>query len=298
MIRARMIAIIGLFLLPLGLTAQEKHTIKPSRDKKGDLTNITREEKVEESVRVIGPDGKEIQKKAQTILITATFREEILEKAVGQRPTKLSRTYDKAEAKLGDMTQSFAYAGKTVLIEKSGDAYNFSIDGKNLEGKDAGTLPKDFDPKRPSEEESEKLFLPGKPVAEGEAWTVDAKALLTSLSGKEQAVKTFDLDKAKAGGKLVKVYKKDGAKYGVIDFEVNTPIKEFAGRFPCKEGATMTIKMNIDVCIDGTVSGGKTKTVNILRGKADITKDDKPTGAVLEFDITNTVTGTGTPAKK
>jgi hypothetical protein len=292
------LALAVLIALPLCVAAQEKITIKPSRDVKGDISNIMREEKNEESIRLIGPDGKDIQKKTNTVVVTSTFREEILEKTAGQRATKLLRTYDKAEVKMGDNVTPFAYAGKKLLIEKGADGYSFMVDGKALEPKDQGTLPRDFDPKRPSEEESEKIFLPGKPVAAGETWNVDAKTVLHSMSGKEQATKAFDIDKAKAVGKLSKTYKKNGALFGVIEFELTSPLKELRPGLPCKEGATLTLKMNVDACIDGTQSGGQAKTSTIMRGTAVISKDDKPTGATLEFDITNTVTSSGTPVKK
>lgn len=279
--------------------AQEKYTIKPRNDQQGDKTTIVREEKADESIRLLGPDGKEVQKKAQTSILSTSFREEILEKAAGQRATKLIRAYDKAELKIGDKSEDLAYKGKTVLIEKSGEGFKFSIDGKTLEGRDQGTLPKDFDPKRPSEEESEKLFLPNQPVAVGETWQIDAKALLTRMAGgKEEAQKNFDLDKAKASGTLTKAYKKGTAQYGVIEFEVSVPMKIFGGRFPCKDGATLSMKITGDLCIDGTVNGGQSKSVTTVKGTADILKEDKPTGALLEFNVVSTTTSSGTPIAK
>lgn len=286
-----------LFLTGVGL-AQEKHTIKPRHDAKGDRSDIVREEKVEENLRVVGGDGKELQKKSQTILLTASFTEEIVAKEANQRPSEVKRTYGKAEIKIGDRAEPFAYSEKTVLIQKMGDAFKFTIDGKALEGRDAGTLTKDFDPKRPSEEDSEKMFLPGKPVAEGESWTVDAKNVLETTSGKEAANKAFDLAKAKGSGKLLKVFKKDGAQYGTIEFNVSVPMKEFNGRFPCKEGALLTFQLTGDVCIDGTRSGGTSKTVSTMKGKAEVLKENQPTGVLLEFDIVNTVSTRGTPVKK
>src|SRR5205085_6949183 len=98
--------------LPLCVAAQDKITIKPSRDVKGDISNITREEKNEELARALGPDGKVIEKITRTVIVTATFREEILEKTAGQRATKLLRVYDKAEVKISDKTKTVAYPGK------------------------------------------------------------------------------------------------------------------------------------------------------------------------------------------
>jgi hypothetical protein len=280
-------------------SAQEKFTVKPRNDQQGDITNIVREEKAEESIRLLSPDGKEVQKKSQTSTLSTSFREEILAKVAGERATKLTRTYTKAELKIGENSEDLAYKGKTVLIEKSGAAYKFSVEGKALEGRDQGTLPKDFDAKKPSEEESEKLFLPNKPVAEGETWTIDAKELLIRMAGnKEEAQKTFDVEKAKASGTLTKAYKKGTAQFGVIEFNVSVPMKLFSGRFPCKDGATLSIKITGDLCIDGSISGGQSKTVTTVKGTADILKEDKPSGAVLEFNVVSTTTSTGTPVTK
>lgn len=282
-------------LVPALLAAQEKYTIKMRHGAQGDISARTQESTKKEAVTVTGPDGTVMMEKNQTVVEKFKYTEEILTKVKGERPTKVQRTYSEATKKAGEDTDKFKFHGQKVLIEKKGDSYHFSMDdGKELTGEDAGHLVQAFGEKKPSDEEMDKLLLPEKPVAEGESWTIDAKKFAALLGGDEKVAQTFNLEKSKAGGKLVKAYKKDGKQFGVLEYTIEMPMSKLEGKLPCKDGSKMELKIVVDGCIDGTRDTNKATFKSTVKGEA----TDKDSGVVVKFDISGDEKSSTEPAKK
>ena len=188
-----------------------------------------------ESISVTGADGSVIQEKKQTTNDTAKFKEEILEGKPGQHPIKIERTYTDASTRSEDVSKKHAYDHKTVLIEKKDDGYHFTINGKELKGEEAGDLPETFKADKPTDQDMDKLMVPQKPVGVGESWTIDGKKLTKLFGDEEKVAKAFDLSKAKATGKLLKAYKKDGHQFGVLEYKIEVPVKALDGMYPCHD---------------------------------------------------------------
>ncbi|HWG47126.1 MAG TPA: hypothetical protein VN688_30460 [Gemmataceae bacterium] len=263
-----LLVVAGLLAAAAPIRVEDAYTIKTKRDGKGDV--VTKDEQKTETshFKVEGPDGKLLknEKKEQTTMMT--YKETIVEKEKGKKATKLRRAYTKAFVKTieGDKTTetTLPYQGKTILIEKKDGKYHFSIEGgEELTGEDAELLDKSFNKEGDDsdDEEIEKALFPKKPVRVGESWKLDAVSLWKSF---EKGTRSpFPLDKAKASGtgKLRKAYKKNGAQFGVLDFSVTMPIK---GQFPLgkndtaaiQDGSKMKVHIEVDTCIDGTLSDG------------------------------------------
>lgn len=243
-------------------------TIKIKKSAQGDVTRQEREETDHSSFKFEGPDGKVLQDRKEDRTVTQVFKETILAKQKGKKPTKLRRDYTKAIVKTGDKETALPYEGKAVIIEKKDDKYHFIIDGGDeLTGKDAELLNRSFNKGSDDSEEDdmEKAFLPEKPVKEGDTWKIDPTAIAKALE-KSGAPQSFPLDKekTKGEGKLVRAYKESGRQYGDIEIDVNMPLK---GEFPLgkgqsapiESGSKMTMKVQLKkVCIDGTSSDGNT----------------------------------------
>jgi hypothetical protein len=250
--------------LVVGLApAEEAYTIKIKKSAKGDVIKVEDQEDGENKLSLsIGgkpapnqpPQGKE--GKAES------YVETILEKPdSAEKPTSLKRNYEKARFIKEGKEQTRAYEGKTVLIQKKGDKYQFQIDGgKELTGMDAEDLDKEFNKKDGlSEDELEKLLLPTKPVRVGDTWKIDGDKLFNAMA-KEGG---FSAEGSKATGKLVEVYEKGGRKIGKMDIEITSPITKFGEKesvkFKVAEGSKAVQAFHLDVCIDGTSSAGSIK---------------------------------------
>jgi len=283
-------------LAPGLLAAQEKFDVKLKKREKGDSVTVAYEEKTTNAFTVTGPDGKALEKKNQQAVESAKYREDILEKEAGKRATKLKRTYEKASVAIDGKAEEFEHVGKAVTIERKGAAYSFTLDdGKALMGKGAALLSKEFSKKGESDDIDQKV-LPKKPVAVGDTWDVNVKEFLTELGG-EDTGKAFDLDKAKGTGKLAKAYKKGGKQFGVLEVDVSTPLLSLPRtEFKCEPGSKFTLKLSLDVCIDGSAEAGNLKgelkfvgTSKVNQGGMDL---------VLALDVTVNRRDTHEPVAK
>jgi hypothetical protein len=239
---------------------QDAVTIKPFRPKAGDRTKVTIDEKATNKTTVA------VQGKDQAMEVTGSkafvYVNEVVEAGRdGAPPAKVKRTYEKARVGKGGDVTTLPVEGKTVLIEKAGDKYTFTADGKPVEGEAAKLLTAEFD--RAGRKDMETAFLPPKPLKPGETWAVDGAVLKEAMKADGPRI---DPDKAKAEGKLVKAYQKDGRQYGVVEVTVDAPITGLA-KVDVKEGR-LSVAVSGDGVIDGTAAAGTTKTVTkvSLRG--------------------------------
>ncbi|AMV27280.1 hypothetical protein VT84_22955 [Gemmata sp. SH-PL17] len=245
---------VGLLAGGSALAADETYTLKLYKSKKGDKTENEKKEEGKTNVDVDfgGANKKEELPNGNKEVYT----EEILEKKEGdRRPTKLTRKYTVAEKTDKNGTTKAVYSGKTVLIEKKGDKYALSVDGKELSKEDAPELYKSFN-KKDGDPQNED-FLPKDAVKVGGGWKVPpekSEQIFKSLGEDKMKV---DVKKSTVSGKLLKVYKKDGAQFGVLEITVTALVTELElGEeqfIKTKEGSKLVIKATIDACIDGTI---------------------------------------------
>ena len=127
------------------------------------------------------------------------------------------------------------------MIELKDGSSVFSIDGKELSAEEAGELAKNFDAKKPTDEDMDKMLLPTELVAVGQAWKIDAKEMVKLFGEEEKVAKMLDASKAKGSGKLVKAYKKDGHQFGSIEYKIEVPLKALEGVHPCREGSMIEL---------------------------------------------------------
>ena len=274
----------GLLAFATAPAADETYTLKLYKSKKGDKSENEKTENGKTTFTlVIGgkKDTEEIKDSSKDV-----FVEEILEKGPGdKRATKLTRTYSVAEKTVKDKTTKAVYAGKTVLIEKKGEKYELSVDGKALKEDEAKELFNSFNKK--DDEPEDQDFLPTEPVKVGGSWTVPAdksEKMFKTLDDKMKA----DPKKSKIEGKLLKAYKKDGAQFGTIELTITMFVTEIdldGQVVKTSADSKMVLKGTVDTCIDGTV--------DFEDGKVEVTIDiaaDIPT--VGSFTLKSTSTGT------
>jgi hypothetical protein len=180
--------------------------------------------------------------------------------------------------------------GKTVLIEKGKMNYSFALEGGGeLNAEAADLLQKEFNKK--NDVDMDEMMLPKKPVKVGDTWTVEPKAV-EKMFGDEMAV---DKDKASVTGKLLKVYDKDKAKWGVIEYVIELPvlsIKSPMGAVDTADGSKLKMTMTIDGCVDGSAYGGS------VTGKMDGDITLKIPGAEVALKMKGDIGSKSEAAKK
>lgn len=201
------------------------------------------------SINLMGKKKKETKKESTTVV----YNFELLAKPKGaKKPTKFSRDYSRAERTTNGEKKDLPYKGLTVLFENRDGKYRFTTDGEELADDEAEDFKKEFDPKKgnlPSDQD----FLPDHPIKPGESWVSDSEKVLKDCDN----IGPFILDKKKTilRGKLLRIYRKDGALYGVIRLDQEIVIKsaDFDGQeLPAEEGSKITMSYDIDFCIDGS----------------------------------------------
>jgi hypothetical protein len=273
---------LGLVLASAGARAGETYTIKVKEAAKGDVVQVDATDKTESQTRfvdaagkpLLDPKGKPVFDKTQKREKVSVYRDTVLEKEPGKpRPTRSERHYDKAQLTTDGQAVDLPYQGKTVLIEKKDDKYHFRIkDGEELKDDDAQPLNEEFNQGEDEEFDLRKAILPGKPVAVDDVWKLDVAALVAAYARSSKM--QLDADKAEGTGKLVKVYEKDGARFGVMELHLEIPMKEIGqgkSKLTLKAGSKWTMDITLDTCIDGSRLDGTRKSLSKIGASGAVT---------------------------
>jgi hypothetical protein len=248
--------------VPTSALAQEKYTIKlkevgPGETLRAESRETTLSKNQTQMEKDKAPGKATEEKTTKELVFTETV---LLRPEAGKMPTKIKRVYEKAEVTtfMGSTTEKpkpQPYHGKAVWIDKKDAAYEFRFEGGEA-FKDA-TLDSEFNGGQ--QESHKRLFLPAMPVAVGDTWRIDTAPLLQGFKKDEKVT----VQKGEGTGKLVKVYTKDGRKFGVIEvaiaMEFTLEIKEVDPKTKGSLKATQKqiMKVAFDGCVDGTLAEGR-----------------------------------------
>ena len=270
MVRILSVAVVfGLVAGPAWGQGDDKaYMIKIKKSAKGSTERVAKAEQSTQTIRVTDNNNllhEKDEKKAKEFVYVET----ILERPGAQKATKLKRKYEKAVKTRDGKATTLPYQGKTVLIEKKGDRYEFRVEGdEELTGDAAEELTKEFNKKGEVDEATlEKLLLPAKAVKVGESWDIDAKRVEKAFG--ESAELEVAPGKTKATGKLVRAYQKGGRQYGVISLHLRLALKSVG-----QDGSKLVLQPNshlaFEVRVDGCIDGSSTNHTSTFRGDANI----------------------------
>jgi len=254
MARAWVAAALALALSPLAAPAQE-YAVKIKHPGLGDrsLVKVTNNEDIE--FKLLDDGGNALIDAKETKAKKFVFSDVGLERAAaGDELVRVRRKYEHAERKIKGERQTLPFQGKTVLIEKKDGQFHFQIEGDEaIEGKDAHELHEEFN-KGGTRKLMTDHFLPRKLVKVNEKWTYDVAPLAKAFTTDGK----IEIDEAKStgAGKLTKVYQKNGKQFGVVELTMAFPITQFTGDDGVKhtpKNSKLTIKAEVDGCIDGTL---------------------------------------------
>jgi hypothetical protein len=270
---------------------QEKYDIKLKKLGVGETGLVEKTEHETNTARLVDNAGKKLKdlgtQERETKFV---YRETVVAKpADARRPTKLKRQYEKAEVTSDGKTTALPYQGKTVLIEQRDDRYHFRVEGGDeLTGPDAAALDREFNQKKGAGPAFEELLLPGRPVGVAQTWQPNTAAIVKELQAVEDGPQP---DPAGVFGtaRLVKVYTKDGRRFGLLRVELTVPLKALpAGKgLELETGTQLVIHADLDLCIDGGAARGTvTSRVNMdLRARV---KDQANTRLIASTKATLT----------
>lgn len=267
----------GLLLLP-AVAADEAITVKLKRPAKGEAVTDSRTEEVDVAQSVDGTAAPTVEVRTKQ-----EYTDTVLEGDGKGKPTKLERAYKTMDQTAGEKVDH-GLAGKTVLVEKGKGKFTFSIGGKPVSESAAKLLDHEFN----QETDTEELMMPTKPVKVGDTWDVPAKAV-DKMFGDEFVI---DAKKVKATGKLVKVYDKNKAKYGVIEYTIELPVASIGGQIEATAGSLLKVTMSMDGCLDGSVY--ESATTGKLDGEVKATVGGKE----IVVKISGNLKSKSEPAKK
>jgi hypothetical protein len=276
-------------LLVASAAGQDAIEIKVAHPKAGERVKVTVEEK-SETKSVVNVKGME-QAKNEVKTKSLVYVDEVIEVAAGaKKPTKLKRTYEKAVAGTDGKKTTLSVEGKTVLVEKKGDKYAFTADGKAVEGDALKMLEGEFI-KSGGKDDPRDLMFPKGAVKPGDSWKLDTDVLGKELGDNKDL--QLDTTKLTGAGKLVKAYKQDGRQFGVIEVKIGVPVTGLGPKVPIKlKEGTMSITFTGEGVIDGSVPQGK--SVGVVKIKV----SGGGEGFDLDIESTNTETRTLEPLPK
>ena len=287
---------LGLVLASAGARADETYTIKIKEAAKGETVQVNASDTTDSRSKLVDPEGKALFDKDEKAVKESVYTETILDREPGKhRPSKLERHYDKAQVTTGGKTRELPYQGKTVIIEKKDGTYHFRIEGgEELQGDDAKPLTEEFNRGGDEDFDMQKAVLPGKAVAVNDTWKLDMAPLVATFT---KATKMqLDADKATGTGKLVKVYQKDGSRFGVMELHLDMPIKEIGegkSKVALQAGSKWTMDITSDGCIDGSRLDGTRKSLSKIEANGQVPLPDGK-----EAKLTVTATGDSRESSK
>jgi hypothetical protein len=255
----------------------ETHTIKLKKERPAKKLVHT-EDTTESDVKVTDQGNNAINQEQSKEKLKVEYTETVVEREGGTEK-KLERAYKTAEKTIGKERKPLAFHGRTVILEKKGKTWE-------ARAKEAPELPEADRKKLAREmvdnENLDLIFVPEQPVKVGASWTVSRKAL--EAWG---ALGKLDFDRSKGQAKLVKVYRKDGKSWGVIEVKLQLALKSVQ-ELTFDPPGTVDLQGTLDAVIDGSSIDGKLTSNLKVEGKGTIKIDDQ----TLKFTMASKTNGT------
>ncbi|MCI0703218.1 MAG: hypothetical protein L0241_19235 [Planctomycetia bacterium] len=223
-------------------------TIKLRDDKVGDMVLITETTLRTQTANATGPKGKVSQ--SQKVSEKYEYTETILEMPAGSNvATKSTREYKVAEkSEDGGPMKPLSYANKTVLIQKQGALYTYTIDGAPIDWDEA----KKF---RDTYEKADKFknedMLPKKAVQLNEKWALDS-LVVKKVAG--ELPFPINVEKSTVTGRLTKTYTKDQQQWGVLEIKIDLVVD--GTKSGAKLSGNLGMTLTVDTAIDGSTLDG------------------------------------------
>jgi hypothetical protein len=248
----------GIVLVALGVLAGralgqgEGYTIRFKDPAVGETVRVEKDETSAEQTRLTGPMGIVFDRGFGGGEVSV-FRETVLVRPPNGAPTRLRRTYEKAQVRNGPRMRTLVYDGKTVLIERKKDRYTFWLEGRGeLTAAEAKQLDKEFNTS--DERFGLRNLLPPGPVRPGEyPWPVDVRPLMRDLARTGKIIP--DPLRSKGTGRMKRVFRDEDGHLCAelhIQLEFALAAMNLSGQKLLLGPASRAVSdMVLELCIDG-----------------------------------------------
>lgn len=248
------------------------YTIKLREEQAGDKVTIVGTKRISTNFKQTGVPKP--ANKSSKGTMKNEYTENVLEKPAGAvRATKATRAYKTAEKQQdGGPARPASYANKTVLIEKRGNTYSFTVGGVPLVGEEDAMFRERYEKADGMKPED---VTPKKAVRVNEQWDLDAAVVKRFSNLLKLPVVA---DKSTATGRLLKAYSKNGQQWGTLEIKIDVAAEGKNGNVPLT--GTVPVVMTVDAAIDGSSLDLAAKT------KATVKISSKP---IPDVEIENVV---------
>lgn len=183
-----------------------------------------------------------------------------------KQPKLIRRDYTRAVDNIDGVERKLAYEGRTIVFEFKDGKYEAAAVGQPpIPEQDLALLAR-----RVSRPDFVQVYLPSKPVAAGETWTIDmSRAALVMADGLE-----VDVNKSSGSGRFTKAYMKPGLRslFGVIEFDLKfaviTRMFQDKQKLAWEPGTFLDFKGSIETAIDGSTTEGTMSVKGKFSGKS------------------------------
>lgn len=241
---------------------------------------LVREEMRQEADTWVKDAGAKEIKRERVVLGEVAEYTLAVEMAKGGVPVKFTHEYTKAESSRGAKRQALPWQGRKVAFELASGRLLATPVGKALHAYDTRALEKAvgsrfIDTVRP--------LLPGKPVMVGDSWAVPARKAAAGLKV------PFDETASLASGKLLRVYRKDGVEFAVVELKAALALKVVGGK--------LEYKVRVDAAIDGKSTRGHYRADLTISGMkpVDVKGEKLTTGGTTRGTVTLEVSEQAAP---
>jgi hypothetical protein len=215
------------------------------------------------------PDGKlahEVPPKSRELIYTVTPLEE---ERSDRQSGKCKFVYEKATETIGGKTRNLSYHGRTLIFAQKDGVYRVGVVGEQpLDPADVDELLAKAN-RKSSDRDDDRAFLPAKPVAVGDSWSVDPNVVFS-------AFKEFDPDMkvSRADGKLVRVYTRGASRFGTLEVSVEGAVKSLGMGSKFDPPAIKKMKVTTDRAIDGSEAALTVTDDGDIKGRGTVRKGE------------------------
>ena len=192
------------------------------------------------------------------------YTEVVLTKTA-KNPGKFLMHFDKATKSEDDKPENLVYQGRTIQFELKDGKYQWTAGKPVIDDKDKGfaaLVKKVNDDLRV---DTDELFIPARDVRVGEEWPIDNKLVKDAFASDADV----DISSGTARAKLVKVYQKEGKKYGSIEIAIKATVKG-VDIMSFNPPGILEVTGTLDAPIDGSSTAGTMSLSMKLTGKGQI----------------------------
>jgi hypothetical protein len=233
--------------LAAAASADEAITFKLAQPKPEDRVRVSQSDKTKRTRTITDVRGKKSVATEQAAS-SWTYIGEIIEPKAKDNSPKVTRTYEKYQVTKNGQAEAGPPLSVPITIEKFGEKFVYGAGRRRLPAAFVTRLDEEFNTPRNAGPKPEDM-LPTTAVKPGATWMLDP---LKVFGGTGDL--TLDTEKGTMTGKLVKAYRKHGRQFATIEYTAEAPIKSLGpdSGLTLKAGSVASLKLTVDVCVDGT----------------------------------------------